>query len=89
MTSDHLTDEQRRQAAAFVGPGVSWGLATGVDVDATGPGTFPGRWGWTDGTGTATYVDPARDRVAVVLTQRAMTGPRDTLDDFWVTLADS
>jgi CubicO group peptidase (beta-lactamase class C family) len=88
MTSDNLTGEQRQQALPFVGPASSWGLATSVDLDASGPGTYPGRWGWTGGTGTAAYVDPGRDLVGVLLTQRAMTGPADTPDDFWVAVAE-
>ena len=43
MTTDALTDAQRRQARPFVGPGASWGLATGGGrrggraVDGAGP----------------------------------------------------
>jgi CubicO group peptidase (beta-lactamase class C family) len=88
MTTDHLTGEQRQQALPFVGPASSWGLATSVDIDASAPGTFPGRWGWTGGTGTAAYVDPGRDLVGVLLTQRAMTGPLDSFDDFAVAVAE-
>jgi CubicO group peptidase (beta-lactamase class C family) len=87
MTADALTDAQRRQALPIVGPGRSWGLGTGVDVEAAKPWMAPGRWGWTGGTGTTADVDPARGTVAVLLTQRAMTGPQDGFDDFWAAVA--
>ena len=88
MTSDALTDVQRRSAQAFfLDEGESWGLGTGVDVAAVQPWQSPGRWGWTGGTGTTAYVDPARDVVAVLLTQRGMTGPLDAPDAFWTAVA--
>jgi CubicO group peptidase (beta-lactamase class C family) len=87
MTSDALTDVQRRQALPLVGPGGSWGLATGVDVEAAEPWMAPGRWGWDGGTGTTAYVDPVRGTVGVLLTQRAMTGPMDGFGDFWTAVA--
>ena len=87
MTADALTDAQRRQALPIVGPGGSWGLATGVDVEAAEPWMAPGRWGWDGGTGTTAYVDPARGTIGVLLTQRAMTGPQDGFGDFWAAVA--
>ena len=47
----------------------------------------PGRWGWTGGTGTVAWVDPSRDTVAVLLTQRAMAGPGDGFDAFAAAVA--
>jgi len=87
MTADALTPEQRRSALSFLGRGESWGLGTGLDVEAAAPWQAPGRWGWTGGTGTTAYVDPVRGTVAVLLTQRAMTGPLDGFDDFWTAVA--
>jgi CubicO group peptidase (beta-lactamase class C family) len=87
MTTAVLTDEQLRQAEPIVGPGASWGLATGVDTSSAFPWMAPGRWGWTGGSGTTAYVDPTRDLIAILLTQREMTGPRDGFDDFWATAA--
>jgi CubicO group peptidase (beta-lactamase class C family) len=66
---------------------VSWGLATSVDVEATEPWMAPGRWGWDGGTGTTARVDPSRDTVGVLLTQRLMTGPLDGFDDVWAAVA--
>ena len=87
MTADALTDAQRAQALPVVGPGGSWGLATGVDVEAAEPWMAPGRWGWDGGTGTTAYVDPRRRTVGVLLTQRAMTGPLDGFGEFWTAVA--
>ena len=87
LTADALTDPQRRQAEAFVGRGASWALGTAVDLETVEPWMAPGRWGWTGGTGTTAYVDPVRATVAVLLTQRAMTGPRDSFDGFWTAVA--
>ena len=87
MTADALTPEQRRSALSFLDRGESWGLGTGLDVEAAEPWQAPGRWGWTGGTGTTAYVDPVRGTVAVLLTQRAMTSPLDGFDDFWTAVA--
>jgi CubicO group peptidase (beta-lactamase class C family) len=89
MTTDALSGEQRRQAQPIVGSGRSWGLATAVDVDVVKPWMAHGRWGWEGGTGTTAVVDPARDRVAVLLTQRAMAGPQDGFAEFWTALAEA
>ena len=89
MTSDALTGEQRRGAQPVLGPGESWGMATGVDAEAAQPWMAPGRWGWTGGTGTTAYVDPVRGTVCVLLTQREMTGPQDGFDDFWTAVAEA
>jgi CubicO group peptidase (beta-lactamase class C family) len=87
MTADALNEDQRRQARAIVGAGASWGLGTGVDVEAAEPWMAAGRWGWTGGTGTTAHVDPSRGTVAVLLTQRMMTGPEDGFDGFWSEVA--
>jgi CubicO group peptidase (beta-lactamase class C family) len=87
MTTDALTDAQRREALPFVDAGGSWGMGTAVDIEAAEPWMAPGRWGWTGGSGTTAYVDPTRDTVCVLLTQRAMTGPLDRFDDFYAAVA--
>jgi CubicO group peptidase (beta-lactamase class C family) len=86
MTTDTLTSGQRSEAADFLGPGRSWGMQVGVQVEPAAPWDQPGRWGWDGGTGTTAYVDPGQDLVAVLLTQRG-TFPGDPfLADFWRTL---
>ena len=44
-----------------------------VTVDGPRAGSF----GWAGGLGTSWTVDPVRDLVVVVLTQRLFTGPTD------------
>jgi len=89
MTSDQLTKAQRANAAPFVDDDTSWGLGTGIDLTAARPGMAPGRWGWTGGTGTCAYVDPVRNTVSVLLTQRAMAGPDDGPEPFWAAVAEA
>jgi CubicO group peptidase (beta-lactamase class C family) len=65
MTSDQLTDAQK--ARGGLGPGFfsgrSWGFCQAVYDD--------GAFGWDGGSGTSWRVDPTRDLVVIVLTQRA------------------
>ena len=86
LTSDSLTARQREDAAWFLGPGRSWGLQVGVQVAPGEPWARPGRWGWDGGTGTTAWVDPDRDLVAVLLTQRGWGPGDDFLDRFWQAL---
>ena len=46
---------------------------------------MPGRFGWTGGTGTSVYTDPAEELIGILLTQRYMTSPAapDVFRDFW------
>lgn len=88
LTTPAITEEQRRQGYPILDQdGMSWGLGTSVDLSAAKPWMAPGRWGWTGGTGTTAYVDPSRDTVSVLLTQRLMSGPQDGFDDFWTAVA--
>jgi CubicO group peptidase (beta-lactamase class C family) len=87
LTSDGLTPAQRAAAAGFLGPGRSWGLQVGVDVeDGDTPFRRRGRWGWDGGTGTSAWVDPDRQLAGVLLTQRMMTGAHDEPNAFWAAL---
>src|SRR4051794_6077168 len=86
LTADALTPAQRATAAGFLGPGRTWGLQTAIDLAPTVPGAAPGGWGWDGGTGTSAWVDPGRDLVAVLLTQRMTSGPTDGPDWFWRAL---
>ena len=77
-------------ASLFVGDDTSWGLGTSVDLrSGADPWTAPGRWGWTGGTGTNAYVDPTRETVSVLLTQRAMAGPDDGPEPFWAAVVEA
>lgn len=89
MSTDHLTVALREQTAPILCEGQSWGLGTGVDIAPTEPWMMPGRWGWSGGTGTTAHVDPARDRIGILLTQCGMSGPQDGFDAFWAAVADA
>ncbi|HEY2832444.1 MAG TPA: serine hydrolase, partial [Sporichthyaceae bacterium] len=88
MTSDQLTPDQRKNSGLFL-DGQSWGFGGSVDVDPVNPWNTPGRYGWVGGTGTSAHIDPVRGTVAVLLTQRDMTGPKApaVMRDFWQVAA--
>ena len=65
MTRDQLTPAQHAGQEAFLGDR-SWGLCQSVVVSGDRAGAF----GWDGGLGTTFLVDPVRDLVVIVLTQR-------------------
>jgi CubicO group peptidase (beta-lactamase class C family) len=65
MTRDQLTAEQRLSGRGFL-EGRSWGFCQSVVTE----GPYAGAFGWDGGLGTSWLVDPKRDLVVVVLTQR-------------------
>ena len=69
MTTDQLTPEQK--ARGGLGPdfftGQSWSYCQAVQDS--------GAFGWDGGFGTTWHVDPGRDLVVIVLTQRMFDGP--------------
>jgi CubicO group peptidase (beta-lactamase class C family) len=65
MTSDQLTPSQRAGQEAFLAER-SWGLCQSVLVS----GDRAGAYGWDGGLGSSFLVDPIRDLVVIVLTQR-------------------
>ncbi len=91
MASDQLTAEQRRTPSvnAFL-EGRSWGFCQAVTTDGPRAGSF----GWDGGLGTSWLVDPVRDLVVIVLTQRiweTSTPPavhRDLQDAAYAALTD-
>lgn len=87
---DGLTGTQRAAAQTFLGPGRTWARGNlELTLEVTDPWTTPGRFGWTGGTGTSAYCDPTLDLVAVLLTQRTMTGPHDGPEEFWQAAHDA
>ncbi|MEU2350592.1 serine hydrolase domain-containing protein [Modestobacter sp. NPDC049651] len=86
LTTGALTGPQRADAAWFLGPGRSWGLQVGVQVEPGEPWARPGRWGWDGGTGTTAWADPDQDLVGVLLTNRGWGPGDDFLDRFWQAL---
>jgi CubicO group peptidase (beta-lactamase class C family) len=71
MTRDQLTPAQRSAGAAFLGDR-SWGLCQSVIVSGERAGAF----GWDGGLGSSFLVDPRRDLVVIVLTQRLFDSPQ-------------
>lgn len=65
MTRDQTTTEQKHLGDAFL-DGRGWGYCCAVDLG----GPHAGAFGWDGGLGTSWRVDPARDLVVIVLTQR-------------------
>lgn len=76
LLRDQLTPPVRATAGGFLQPGCSYGFQVQVQIDDHGPGAI-GRFGWSGGTGTTVFADPANDLVAVLLTQRELGGPQD------------
>jgi CubicO group peptidase (beta-lactamase class C family) len=71
MTRDQLTPAQRAGQEAFLAER-SWGLCQSVIVSGERTGAF----GWDGGLGSSFLVDPARDLVVIVLTQRLWESSR-------------
>ncbi|MDJ0380067.1 serine hydrolase domain-containing protein [Streptomyces sp. G-G2] len=74
MTTDCLTPAQRAGGELFL-EGQGWGFGGSVDVEPRDPWNVPGRYGWVGGTGTAAHLVPSTGAVAILLTQRELTGP--------------
>ncbi|WP_222195187.1 serine hydrolase domain-containing protein [Modestobacter italicus] len=83
LTTGQLTAAQRAEAADFLGPGRSWGLQVGVQVEPAEPWAQPGRWGWDGGTGVTGHVDPDHDLIGVLLTARGVLPEPEFLGGFW------
>jgi len=85
MTTDQITGEQKAENALFLGTGSGWGLGVQVVTRRTDLDGVPGRFGWTGGTGTSVYTDPAEELIGILLTQRYLTSPVSpaVFRDFW------
>jgi CubicO group peptidase (beta-lactamase class C family) len=90
MTSDQLTPSQRSGSEIFFGSHSSWGLGMAVDIRREEIFHTPGRYGWTGGFGTTAYIDPVRQIIGILLTQRMLDSPESPkiFTDLW-TLAYS
>jgi CubicO group peptidase (beta-lactamase class C family) len=88
MTSDQLTPLHRKGSEIFFETHSSWGLGMAVDIHRSEIYHTPGRYGWTGGTGTTAYIDPAEHMIGILFTQRMMDSPEPPrfFTDFW-TLA--
>jgi CubicO group peptidase (beta-lactamase class C family) len=76
MTTDQLTDANKRDGGLYPGmwDGAGWGLGVRVETRRTGLGR-PGRYGWSGGLGSAWFNDPAERLIGILLTQRAFDSP--------------
>ncbi|MFZ0168765.1 MAG: serine hydrolase domain-containing protein [Candidatus Dormiibacterota bacterium] len=72
MTRDQLTPDQRAGSVETFLHGRSWSLCQSVITEGPRAGAF----GWDGGLGTSWLVDPTRDLVVVVLTQRVWQSPQ-------------
>jgi CubicO group peptidase (beta-lactamase class C family) len=66
MTRDQLTPEQKARDGKGILDGRSWGLCQSVVTE----GPNAGAYGWDGGLGSSWLVDPKRDLIVIVLTQR-------------------
>lgn len=80
MLADQISPAQKAASPFFPGFWDSHGWGLGIAMvtapDAISP--IPGRFGWWGGFGTTFFADPQTDTVAVLFTQRMMSGPDDT-----------
>jgi CubicO group peptidase (beta-lactamase class C family) len=83
--ADLLTEQQKAENTIFFRGNSGWGLGFQVFTRLTTLGSTPGRFGWTGGTGTSVYTDPAEELIGILLTQREMTSPEPptVFRDFW------
>ncbi|MFZ0215055.1 MAG: serine hydrolase domain-containing protein [Candidatus Dormiibacterota bacterium] len=83
MTSDQLTPQQMPDGRPL-GDELGWGFGGSVVVRRRELGSGVGRYGWTGGSGTSTYMDRAEDLVEILFTQRLLGGPypQGWLQDF-------
>jgi len=85
MTTDLITEQQKAENTIFFGGNSGWGLGFQVFNRRRTIASTPGRFGWTGGTGTSVYTDPAEELIGILLTQREMTSPEPpkVFRDFW------
>jgi CubicO group peptidase (beta-lactamase class C family) len=88
LTADQLTPGSRAGLTELCGPALSWGLGVALDTAVTEPWTSVGRYGWFGGAGTSAWVDPSRNLIGVVFSQRWVAGPREDFGYFWRPLSD-
>lgn len=91
MTTDHLTREQKAASAFFPGfwDSHGWGFGVSIVTRRDDLAATPGRYGWDGGYGTSWYVDPEKELIGILMTQRVrdaagasrlppIAGPRST-----------
>jgi CubicO group peptidase (beta-lactamase class C family) len=86
MTTDQLTAEQKAENDLFFHGDSGWGFGVSVRTRRTGLAA-PGQFGWTGGTGTRVYTDPAEELICILLTQRYMGSPLPSVFEDFFTCA--
>lgn len=85
MTRDQLTPEQKAASTFF--PGFfdtrGWGYGMAVYTAPDKVSSTPGRYGWDGGFGTSWFNDPAKDLIAIVMTQSSDFLFSGALEEFW------
>ena len=79
MTTDHLTDEQKR-ISGFNPPhdfdGHGWGFGVGVVTRRDAPSAPVGQYGWSGGMGTIWGNAPSEDIVTILMTTASFSSPQ-------------
>ena len=75
MTTDQLTREQKSTDGKGLLDGRSWAYCQSVVTEGPNAGSY----GWDGGLGSSWLVDPVRDLVVIVLTQRMFDSPETPL----------
>ena len=80
MMTDHITPEQKAVSPFFPGfwDRQGWGYGGAVTTIAGGSAS-PGSYGWMGGLGTSVLIDPTVRMTTILMTQRLMRGPEDTV----------
>lgn len=85
MRRDQLSTEQRASAELFLDGQRGWGLGMAVALTRTDTGQSPGTFGWNGGYGLEGHVDPEKELIGLLFTQRMMDSPEPPphFGDFW------
>ena len=84
LTTARLVETQKPSAAGALPDNMGWAFGQGVVTRRIGmPGV--GQFSWSGGFGTTAFAEPAEDLIAILLTQRALTGGAPHFQDFETT----
>jgi len=81
MTTNHLTPEQMAGGGAVLG-GQGWGFCMAVATAPDEVSTEVGRYGWNGGYGTYWFNHPARNLVAIAMSQTSDALFNGTMTEF-------
>lgn len=84
LTTDRLVASQKPDPAATLPGNVGWAFGQSVVTRRVGLAGV-GQFGWSGGFGTTAFAEPAEDLIAILLTQRALTGGAPHFEDFETT----